>query len=534
MPELPSGTVTFLFTDIEGSTRLLKALGDRYGEALAEHQAIVRQAVAEAGGHEIDTQGDAFFIAFRRAKDAVATALTSQSALSRHPWPDGESVRVRMGIHTAEPAVGEERYVGLGVHRAARICAAGHGGQILLSGATRELVEEELPPGVELLDLGEHRLKDLDRPEHIFQLVGNGLGAAFPPLKTDASGPGTEAPFAGRERELAEAAHVAVRRRPTLSRRGLLLAALIAAAAVIASLAFLLTRGSGSPSLSSVPPNSVGVIDPASTKIVDAIKVGKSPGSLVTAGGDVFVANRNTSTVSEISVRSHEVLDTVGIGLSISDIAVRGGGVWVSDALGTLVVYNPVFGYIRTNVAEGDQAVGTGIALSLAGNTLWVLNASPPSLVKIDTQAYSELIKGRIALQGTPTALAAGDDFVWVGSADGTLSLVDLVTQGTQSVNIGDRVTAIALGSNAVWAVTSDGRAVRVDGDLRKRATIKVGKLPTGVAVGAGGVWVANSLSGTVSRIDPRTNRVTDTITVGNRPQDVVTAGGMVWVSVRD
>jgi class 3 adenylate cyclase len=123
--ELPIGTVTFLFTDIEGSTQLLKRLRDRYGEALEDHQRILREAFAEHGGHEIDTQGDSFFVAFRRAKDAVSAAITCQRRLAEHVWPDDTELRVRMGIHTGEPAMGGERYVGLGVHRAARICAAG-------------------------------------------------------------------------------------------------------------------------------------------------------------------------------------------------------------------------------------------------------------------------------------------------------------------------------------------------------------------------------------------------------------------------
>src|SRR6266508_417786 len=148
--ELPTGTVTFLFTDVEGSTALLKQLRDRYGEAMSEHQRILRAAFDEAGGREVDTQGDSFFVAFRRAKDAVAAAVTAQRALAEHRWPDGADLRVRMGIHTGEPAVGEERYLGLAVHRAARIGAAGHGGQILLSQATRELLRDDPPPDARL------------------------------------------------------------------------------------------------------------------------------------------------------------------------------------------------------------------------------------------------------------------------------------------------------------------------------------------------------------------------------------------------
>src|SRR5439155_5488660 len=160
MPALPSGTVTFLFTDIEGSTALLKRIGREYGDVLEEHQRILREAFAAHGGHEVDTQGDSFFVAFRRAKDAVAAAVDAQRDLAAHPWPDGVELLVRMGLHTGEPQVGEQRYVGIGVHNAARIGAAGHGGQVLLSRTTRELVEDELAPGVTIRDPGERRPKD--------------------------------------------------------------------------------------------------------------------------------------------------------------------------------------------------------------------------------------------------------------------------------------------------------------------------------------------------------------------------------------
>ena len=171
---LPIGTVTFLFTDIEGSTQLLKRLGDRYGEALEDHQRILRQAFVENGGHEIDTQGDSFFVAFRQARMGSPRAIAGQRGFAEHAWPDGTEVRVRMGIHTGEPAVGGERYVGLGVHRAARICAAGHGGQVLVSQTTRELLRDDPIPAVSLLDLGEHQLKDMDEPERLYQLVAPG------------------------------------------------------------------------------------------------------------------------------------------------------------------------------------------------------------------------------------------------------------------------------------------------------------------------------------------------------------------------
>jgi class 3 adenylate cyclase len=181
MSGLPSGTVTLLFTDIEGSTRLLRRLGERYAEVVGRHDRLVRAACADHGGREISTQGDAFFVAFERARDAVAAAVQVQRALAAEQWPEGAGVRVRMGLHTGEPVVGATDYVGLAVHRAARICALGHGGQILLSGSTREVLEDDLRPAIAFRDLGEQRLKDFDRPEHLFQVVVGDLPADFPP-----------------------------------------------------------------------------------------------------------------------------------------------------------------------------------------------------------------------------------------------------------------------------------------------------------------------------------------------------------------
>ncbi len=172
MTELPSGAVTFLFSDIEGSTRLVKALRERYAQVLAEHRHLVRAAIAGQAGHEIDTQGDAFFVAFASAKQAVLCALEAQRALAGHEWPSGASVRVRMGIHTGQAIPVEGAYTGLAVHRAARICAAARGGQVLVSQATQTLIEdEEEELAFALVELGERRLKDLDRPVRLFELT---------------------------------------------------------------------------------------------------------------------------------------------------------------------------------------------------------------------------------------------------------------------------------------------------------------------------------------------------------------------------
>jgi len=186
MSDLPSGTVTFLFSDIEGSTALLRRLRDRYGEVLADHHRLLRTAFSEAGGTEIDSQGDAFFFCFRKARDAVRAAVAGQRALDAHEWPEDTTVRVRMGIHTGEASLTDDRYHGLAVHRAKRICDAGHGGQILISQTSYSLLEdeEEEHEGILLRELGRQRLKDFDRPVDIFQLVATDLASEFPPLRT--------------------------------------------------------------------------------------------------------------------------------------------------------------------------------------------------------------------------------------------------------------------------------------------------------------------------------------------------------------
>jgi class 3 adenylate cyclase len=180
---LPSGTVTFLFTDIEGSTALLRELGDRYADLLAQERSILRETLTGTGGQEIDTQGDAFFFSFTRARDAVAGAVAAQRAVAEHDWPDDVDVKVRMGLHTGEPSVGDEGYVGFDVVRAARICSAGHGGQILLSETTRALLGGTLPDGATMHDLGIQSLKDVGE-EHVYQLAVDG-DDDFAPLKAE-------------------------------------------------------------------------------------------------------------------------------------------------------------------------------------------------------------------------------------------------------------------------------------------------------------------------------------------------------------
>jgi class 3 adenylate cyclase len=206
MTELPAGTVTLIFTDIEGSTRLLASLGSRYEAVLGDHRKLLRDAFASHGGIEVDTQGDAFFYAFAKAHDALKAAVKGQRALASHPWPDDGALRVRMGIHTGEPTVTEEGYVGGDVHLGARLCAAAWGEQILVSDATARLLSQL--PDASLLDLEEHTLKDIEHPARLHQVIAPGLRADFPPPRTASSHPTnlppTLDPLVGRAEDIAE------------------------------------------------------------------------------------------------------------------------------------------------------------------------------------------------------------------------------------------------------------------------------------------------------------------------------------------
>jgi DNA-binding NarL/FixJ family response regulator/class 3 adenylate cyclase len=195
-------TVTFLFSDVEGSTALLRRLREGYRDVMARHEELMRDAWADAAGRELDNDGDSFFVAFARPRQAVEAAVAAQRSVAAHAWPEGVELRVRIGIHTGEATLAGDQYVGLAVHRAARICDAGHGGQILLSETTRALLEDEEEHfgHFELRELGPHALKDFDRPVQIYQVAIDGFLGEFPPLRSVEHG-ATE--LADRQEELA-------------------------------------------------------------------------------------------------------------------------------------------------------------------------------------------------------------------------------------------------------------------------------------------------------------------------------------------
>ena len=206
MRTLPQGTVTFLFSDVEGSTKLAKELGDAaWAELLEAHRQLMRHAFAAHGGLEVDTQGDSFFVVFTRATDAVAAALEGQHALGAHAWPADGQVRVRIGLHTGEAVARDNHYIGQEVHRTSRICDSGHGGQIVVSQTTAELVRDGLPDGATLALLGDFRLKDIAQPQRLFQLTTTGQPTTFPALRSldiPTNLPTERSSFIGREADI--------------------------------------------------------------------------------------------------------------------------------------------------------------------------------------------------------------------------------------------------------------------------------------------------------------------------------------------
>src|SRR5262245_8934982 len=515
MGDLPSGAVTFLFTDIEGSTRLVKQLREHYGDVLREHQRLLREAFEAHSGYEVDTQGDSFFVAFSSARDALLAAVEGQRALLSHPWPDGVRIQVRMGLHTGQAMASGGRYTGLAVHRAARIGAAGHGGQILVSQATQTLLEdEEEELHVSLRDLGERRLKDLDRPVRLYQADAEGLPTEFLPLR-----PGADAkPERSSRRRPAVIAAVA-----------LVLAALVAAATAA------LVRGDASVD---VLPNSVAVIDPNSGRVVDAVSVGTLPGPITSGAGSVWVGNRGADrTVTRIDSRNRDVLGTITLDRRTpTGLAFGFGYVWVAHGRsGQLSRIDPQFGVASSPIDVGGTAFGSpNGSVAVGPGSVWAIFGDS-SLARI------EPAEGRVAERtraGTaPAGIVVGSGSVWVsnsGDAEvGRYSPAAFTEAPLRTFPVGGRPWGIAAGEGAIWVANSDDDSVtRIDPASGRTEPIPVGRGPTAVAVGAHAVWVANTAAGTVSRIDPATNEVVREIELGNAPAGIEYADGFIWVTV--
>jgi YVTN family beta-propeller protein len=515
MAELPRGAVTFLFTDIEGSTRLVKQLREQWGEVLSQHQELLRAAFLNHSGYEVDTQGDSFFVAFVGAREAVRAAVEGQRAILSHRWPHEAQVKVRMGIHTGQAVVSDGRYTGLAVHRAARVGAAGHGGQVLVSQATQTLLEdEEEDLDVSLRDLGEQRLKDLDRPVRLYQVEADGLPTKFPPLRHEA--------------ELAAAAETALAAHRPRLRRLVFVGAGLAVAAAAAIAVLLLSTGDD---VVTVRPNSVGVIDPKSNRVVNQIPVGSRP-SPITAGADaIWAANLDDRTLYRIDPRT---LSTRQIALqgTPTDLAYGAKGVWVAyGLLGTVQRVDTEFKTAEDPIELGtSRAVGGSIAFGFG--SVWFASANSV-VTRLDPDS-GKVIKTFYS-GSSPSGIDVDNEAIWVANkaSNDVHSFSPTGQPITTPYSVCSRPTAIATGGDAVWIACGDSNAVtRIDPLTRSTFTIPVGNRPSAIAYGSGAVWVANAGDGTVSRIDPTTYKVTK-IAVGNDPEGIVVAENRVWVTVQ-
>ena len=515
MTSLPRGTVTLLFSDVEGSTALQHRLGDHYQEVAETHRRVLEAAFAAHGGTVVDRQTESFFCVFTRAQDAVQAAATAQRALAGESWPTEAQVRVRMGIHAGDPEVAGDRYVGLAVSRAARICAAAHGGQVLLSSSARSLLADH--DRAALLDLGLHRLKDFPEPESLSQLAIDGLPTRFPPLRTELQ--------------------------PVSRRRPLLLAAaaLLSIAGITAAV-FAVTSGGGS-GLSHIGATSVGVIDAKTSELVAEVPLGFKSSLISSGEGSVWVANPTASTLTKINPRTRKIDKTFGLPIgTITGIAAGKGAVWVAGISGNgrqllVLELDPEFGSVKNEIPleHGATPYSPGanpVLLAVSPNAVWVLEQGLGKVRRIDPTLAkpSETVEG---IDGF--SIAATRAAVWLGGRTGVTRIDPETGQVLEPVHVSGVVTSatmsITTGASGVWFVGSAQPTVfRISPSANAVAnTSPVGAGPSGVAVGEGAVWVANSRDGTVSRVDP--DGSVDTVRLGSPPGGIVVYQGQVWTS---
>ncbi len=542
--------MTFLFTDIEGSTELLKRLGrDRYDRLLGDHMRILRGAVEAAGGQVVDTQGDALFCVFGTAREGVLASVDSQRALAEYEWPDGVSVRVRMGVHSGEPKTGELGYVGIGVHQAARVGAAAHGGQVLVSDTVRALAAEDLPSGVSLRDLGAYQLKDIDEPIRLYQVVAAGLQERFPAPRTVSRSRGR------RTRLVVVAAGVAV------------------AGVVVA--AVLLTTRSASAKPVRLEANSVAVLDAKTGKPLGDVPLGFAPTNIVAAGDDVWVLNGYGRTAVAIDPKGLRVDQTVGTdGDPYSQYALAGnewvaypGGVdeFNSDGKTSLALWRR---------AQGTEAINAGSAdacrPSITGNgkTVWVAEGRRFAVI----DATSGTVRRKLTLpgmKGAVPALGAAPALVCYGlryssqlgllatrNADVSFGRLDARSGAYTTIasNIGlnvagaDRwgnfVAEPGFGSLWLTGTTQNLKTLKIAGvlsqlDLISGQTTSQTPLASAseataapIAVDPTGVWALEPPSEAIAQVDPNTAQIRRTVSLHHFANVVAAGHGRIWVGL--
>ena len=538
---VPTGTVTFLFTDIEGSTRLVQELGDEYGELLGRHHALLRNVFGEHGGQEIDRQGDALFFAFRRARDAVRASVETQLAIASTTWPEDVDVRVRIGIHTGEPpGLVEGGYHGLDVVRAARISGAAHGGQILVSSATRDLVGEALPD-VSFVDLGEHRLKEIEQAQRIFQVAGRGLRESFPPLRAEEEAARVMT-IGGREEALAVAAEAALEteeHRVRWYRRSRLLVAVggLVLAAMAAALAVALTRGGSTPSIT-VQPNSVAVVDPAKGRVVADVSIGGRPVALAVARDAVWVADADDGTVSRIDPKTYEVVKTIGLGADVNDVAVGFGSVWVAGGNDEkLFRIDPRVNALRSTLVLGkaDPLRPRPVFFVESGRKcIWITHGD--TLLRIDPSTTE--VTARLRLPSTPDDVGVGAGDVWITTQDEHLIRVD---EGSATITATEPLpsngVSPVVARGALWLIVyaASPQLWSIDPStlVQRSAAPFPPSFPFGLGQGGGLLSAIEHIRGVVWRVDTATGRMTRVTRVAYHPIAVAVRDRAVWVGVQ-
>ena len=495
-----------LFTDIEGSTQLTHRLGERYREVVTDHRRLLEEAFKAHDGRIVDRQTESFFAVFPRVGDAARAAAAAQRALAAHPWPDGEQVSVRMGIHAGEPELDGDRYVGLAVSRGARVAASAHGGQVLLSGAAHSLLADQR---FSTRRLGSFPLKDFDAPEPLYQLLVEGLPDRFPRPRVE--------PRRSRRRAVAVAASV-----------------LLAVGVVALLAAFMGGSGGG---LSGVQANHVGLIDPGTNEIVDEVSVGIKPGPIAFGMGSAWVGNLADRNLTRVDARTRERAGTISLdNQTPTGIAVGGDAVWVAHGpLGKLSRVDPQFGQVTATIDLADPS-GAGV-VTFGGRAVWAAYGES-TLARVDPISVQPT--GRGLAGGSPTGIVYARQRLWVANSDDqTVSRFNPATFQEGSlppITVGQGPAAIAFGANAIWVANKDEGTVtrinRLDAAFPSTETIEVAPGPTAVAYGDGAVWVASE-SGTVSRIDPASSEVVKEIEVGNAPSGIAVGEGLVWVTVQ-
>ncbi len=537
---LPSGTVTFLFTDMEGSTELLKRLGrDRYESVLAEQAGVLRAAVAAYGGQVVDTQGDSLFCAFRSAREGVSAAIDAQRELALHEWPEQVRVRVRMGLHSGEPKAGEERYVGIGVHRAARIGAAAHGGQVLVSETARGLVSDDLPAGVSLRDLGVHRLKDIDEPVRLYQVVAAGLEDRFPAPRTLPRG-----------------------RRRRAARLGLVVAALAVAGAAAAGV--LLATGSASAKPVRLVANSIAVIDPKSDKPVADVPLGFSPTDVDAGGDKIWVLNGSRHTATAIDPSTLQVVQTIGVdGAPDSQYAV-GGREWIGFPGGVDEIDST--GATKITLWRPHTPLRCFVFVTGDGRNVWVSEGQDVAV--LDAASGSVLRKLRLPSEPhtSPGSTCyglryTGGQLLAIRNTDYSMGPVDLSSQsytpvatdnGLNSETFSSGNWAAGFGSywigswktvntNSIYGVSVLKRLDPISGQVMSQTVIGVRGGPLAVDR-ASGVWglQGGDLASRLLHVDPRSGQITGTIPLHHQqccPNAAVGNGvavghGRLWVGL--